>query len=146
MLTYWKGKTATIEPAAEVPQIVIDAIADDLNTPLAISAIRALHNDPPRMLAGAQFLGLLTKDLGDWYQPLPRIGDTADAQLDAVLDAWHAARLKKDYKLADEIREKAHRIDVELRATPSGPVVAHPQRITPEWREALQTLVEEVQP
>src|SRR5471032_1013194 len=47
--------------AAAVPKAVEEALLDDINTPLAISAVHQL-TDPAELLAGAQALGLLQQD------------------------------------------------------------------------------------
>ena len=51
-------------------QSVEDALSDDLNTPLAISAIHQL-DDPAALNAGANALGLLQQDADAWFRWTP---------------------------------------------------------------------------
>src|SRR5262249_1493467 len=63
----------------EVPQSVEDAVSDDLNTPLAISAIHQL-GDPVALRAGANAIGLLQQDAEDWFRWMPAgIGGPTEA-------------------------------------------------------------------
>ena len=54
--------------AGDVQQKIVDALSDDLNTSLAIHHCRDLikAGDFASLKATAQFLGLLTEELGDW--------------------------------------------------------------------------------
>ena len=56
--------------AGAAPQSVEDALSDDLNTPLAISAIHQL-GDPASLRAGANALGLLQQDAEAWFRWTP---------------------------------------------------------------------------
>ncbi|HTB35890.1 MAG TPA: cysteine--tRNA ligase [Reyranella sp.] len=89
-----------------VPQSVEDALNDDLNTPLAISAIHAL-SDPAELRAGANALGLLQQDAEAWFRwtPAGSSGPT-DAEIETAIAARQAARKAKDFKESDRIRDE----------------------------------------
>src|SRR5262249_35101198 len=57
------GNAAAGEPDAGV----VEALADDLNTPLALTRLSAIE-DPPTLKASAALLGLLGSSAGDWFQ------------------------------------------------------------------------------
>ena len=89
-----------------VPQSVEDALSDDLNTPLAISAIHQL-GDPAELRAGANALGLLQQDAEAWFRwtPAGSSGPT-DAEIEAAIAARQAARKARDFKESDRIRDE----------------------------------------
>ena len=67
-LRKWRGFTAGIEPAANPLPVVIDALADDLNTAGALAALHeaAGQGDYAGLLASARLMGLLDEGMGDW--------------------------------------------------------------------------------
>ena len=99
-----RGKDA--KPSSSVPQSVEDALSDDLNTPLAISAIHAL-GDPVELRAGANALGLLQQDAEAWFRwtPAGSSGPT-DAEIETAIAARRVARKAKDFKESDRIRDE----------------------------------------
>jgi cysteinyl-tRNA synthetase len=113
-----RGKDA--QTSSSVPQSVEDALSDDLNTPLAISAIHAL-GDPAELRAGANALGLLQQDAEAWFRwtPAGSSGPT-DAEIDSAIAARQAARKSKDFKESDRIREELKTKGVILEDGPKG--------------------------
>ena len=102
-------------PAAEVPPRVLAALADDLNTPLALAQLHEIGTalnkagDPAvqaalkaSLLAGAALLGLLDKAPEAWFK-----GETdAEAgEIEALIEARAAAREVRDFPEADRIRD-----------------------------------------
>jgi cysteinyl-tRNA synthetase len=98
-----------------VPPTVEDALSDDLNTPLAMSAIHRLE-DPAEVRAGARALGLLQQDAEAWFRwaPAGASGPT-DAEIEAAIAARQAARKARDFREADRLRDdlKAKRVVLE---------------------------------
>jgi cysteinyl-tRNA synthetase len=94
--------------AVDVPATVMEALCDDLNTPLALSAMHALAD---RALAGdfdaacglraaGRAIGLLEQDAETWFR-----GDDADvAAIEAAIAERLAARRSRDFARADAIR------------------------------------------
>jgi cysteinyl-tRNA synthetase len=113
-----RGKDPT--PAATVPQAVEDALSDDINTPLAISAVHQL-GDPADLRAGANALGLLQQDAEAWFRwtPAGSTGPT-DAEIDAAITARQAARKAKDFKESDRLRDDLKAKGVILEDGPKG--------------------------
>ena len=112
----------------DVPESVLAALSDDLNTPLALSELSQLateankseERDWPRlkgqMLAAGELLGLLQQDPDDWAR-----GDATDAQrIDRLVAARVAARKAKDFAEADRIRKELAAEGIEIMDGPDG--------------------------
>ena len=95
-----------MEPASEVPESVLDAVRDDMNTPQAFAEIDSLKSDPAALAAAAQFLGLLTQSPQTWFQGGGREdGLTADA-INGLIEERAEAKKAKNFGRADEIRDQ----------------------------------------
>ncbi|MBL6946897.1 MAG: cysteine--tRNA ligase [Rhodospirillales bacterium] len=119
---------------AEVPVAVIDALADDLNTPLAISHVHELVGvlnkaaDPVsraeakgRLLACGELLGLLGQDSESWFKWHPPAADSFDeAEIDGLIVARAEARKAKDFARSDQIRDDLAAKGVVLEDGPDG--------------------------
>jgi cysteinyl-tRNA synthetase len=121
-LDRWYGALRAKElKAVPVPQAVEEALADDLNTPLAISAVHQLR-DPSELKAGAGALGLLQQDAEAWFRwtPADAAAGPTDAEIDAAIAARQAARKAKDFKESDRIRDELKAKGVVLEDGPKG--------------------------
>jgi cysteinyl-tRNA synthetase len=76
---------------------VIEALADDLNTPLALARLSAIE-DPAALRASAALLGLLGESSDGWFR------GEGDAGVDARIAARAEAKKKRDFAEADRIR------------------------------------------
>ncbi|HEY5302126.1 MAG TPA: cysteine--tRNA ligase [Acetobacteraceae bacterium] len=110
-------------PAETVPAPVLEALCDDLNTPLAITALHrladaALAGDAGaarNMRAAGLVLGLLQQDPAIWF----RAGVDASA-IEAAIAARQAARGARDFGRADAIRAELAEQGVLLEDGPGG--------------------------
>ena len=111
------GDAAPTEPAPEV----VEALADDLNTPKAIAALHALAGagEAGRLAASARLMGLLTPELGAWAAEAVA-GDDVAAMVEALLAARAAARRAKDFARADRIRNAFSKAGIEVTDTLEG--------------------------
>lgn len=119
-----------ITPSAS-PQF-LQAMDDDLNTPLAISAIMELVTQAntatelrdqrvikTQLLAGAAELGILQSTPEVWFSSNP--SQTVDApRIDALVAARSAARERKDWAEADRIRQELTAMGVQIQDGPQG--------------------------
>ena len=83
--------------AGAVDASVEAALADDLNTPLALSRLAALR-DPAILRASGELLGLLGSSAADWFQ------GEGDAGIDERVAARSEAKARRDFTEADRIR------------------------------------------
>jgi cysteinyl-tRNA synthetase len=86
--------------AAEPDEAVIEALSDDLNTPLALSRMAAI-NDPATLRASGALLGLLQQHADDWFQA----GGDAGA-IEAKIVERAKAKKNRDFATADRIRDE----------------------------------------
>jgi len=112
---------------------VVDALSDDLNTPIALAELSRLageanaavdRSDSDAMgkaradiLAAGALLGLLTKTPAEWEQG----GDDDDkARIDALVQARIDARSAKDWAEADRIRDVLSAEGIEIMDSADG--------------------------
>ncbi|MBO9472405.1 cysteine--tRNA ligase [Shimia sp. R10_1] len=116
-LRKWRTLTAGIEPATSVPAEVLQPVADDLNTAGAITALHqfASAGDAASLLAGAQFLGLLTEEMGAWAE-----GVDLSAYETLLADARATAMETKDFSDVDRIKTVLTEAGVEVRMSKAG--------------------------
>ena len=121
VLTRWRKLTERIAPAETVPEPVMAALADDLNTPKAIAELHQLasRDDLAGLKAGAQMLGLLTDALGGW-EKAPEIEASVSDRIEALLAERLAARKAKNFARADAIRDGLAAAGVEVKDGPQG--------------------------
>ena len=122
-------------PAAEeaADERVGAALADDLNTPLALTYLHEITNAlnkaeteneqarlKGRLLAAAGLLGLLWQNPESWFKSGIANGGLDAASIEAKIAERVAAKKNKDYALADKIRNELKEQGIILEDTPSG--------------------------
>lgn len=122
-------------PAAEeaADERVVAALADDLNTPLALTYLHEITNAlnkaeteneqarlKGRLLAAAGLLGLLWQNPESWFKSGIANGGLDAAFIEAKIAERVAAKKNKDYALADKIRNELKEQGIILEDTPSG--------------------------
>ena len=112
-----RGVDASAEAGQETPDI-IEAMSDDLNTPLALSHLHELAGDlnkaegsqkpeaASRLLSAAWLLGLLGQDPEAWFKGEASEGGLDDATIDALIAERDRTRENKEFKRGDEIRDQ----------------------------------------
>jgi cysteinyl-tRNA synthetase len=126
-----------IQPApvySDTPPEIINALEDDLNTPVALAALHELATElnkaedsgvkarlKSELLAGGEIMGLLQQDPEDWFrwQPADQSGLT-DQQINDLIEERAQARKSKNFQRADEIRDQLTAEGIELEDAADG--------------------------
>jgi len=123
--------------AAEVPEVLIDALEDDLNTPKAMAEFFALaralnkSNDPAemqllaaQMYATGELMGLLGKDPEEWFAGHVE-GDMPSDEIEALIAKRNDARAARDFQAADAIRDQLAEAGVTIEDGADGTTWRH---------------------
>ena len=116
------------KPAEALPEAFLQALCDDLNTPLALSILHELArsaNKGDEMAASAlkgcaQMLGLLNHAQDDWLQNKETKDGLSQADIEAAIAARQQARADRDFAKADAIRDELAEKGVLLLDGPEG--------------------------
>jgi cysteinyl-tRNA synthetase len=104
---------------------IIEALSDDINTPLAISHLhnltKEIHKNPSkeqlsRLLSSLDFLGINAR--------VEQGGDILNHDVDKLLTEIKSARLAKDYAKADEIRDQIDGLGYKLTYLADNEIIA----------------------
>jgi cysteinyl-tRNA synthetase len=128
-LDQWYRAAAAAGDAGPVPDTVLEALSDDLNTPKTLMLLHRYASDAAKgsneasrsLKAAAQFLGLLQWSVEAWERWTPE-GQTIDAaRVEDLLSQRQAARASKNFAEADRIRAVLTGMGVVIEDTPQGP-------------------------
>jgi cysteinyl-tRNA synthetase len=111
-----EGKPASGEHAGGVPGPVLNALMDDLNTPMAITELHRLHSDGHwgGLRAALGFLGF-SGERSKIERVRAKTVTAAKADVDALIVARNAARAGKNFKEADRIRGELEAMGIVLK-------------------------------
>jgi cysteinyl-tRNA synthetase len=106
------------EPAAEV----IEALADDLNTPQMIAALHGLRSsaagseaDRRAFAASLRLLGFLRQSAAEWEASKRQASGIDEQKVAALIDARARARARKDFRESDRIRDELAAMGVVVK-------------------------------
>jgi len=93
---------------------VVEALSDDLNTPLALTRLMALEN-PAAIRGSATLLGLLQSSAEEWFR-----GGADEGEIEARIAERADAKKNRDFATADRIREELKADGIVLEDGPGG--------------------------
>jgi cysteinyl-tRNA synthetase len=124
--------SAVARAGAEVPESVVAALEDDLNTPKAMAELfrvakelnKATEEGERERLAASMYatgdlLGLLQSDPEDWFAGSID-GELSAADVDVLIEKRNAARASKDFAAADAIRDELAAAGIQIEDGPDG--------------------------
>jgi cysteinyl-tRNA synthetase len=124
-----------VSQADSDPELVVKALADDLNTPQALAGLHELANRLRRasstqeadnarqqLLAGGWLLGLLHEHPEEYFTSAKTTAADAisNEEIDAKIQARQDARKNGDYQLADDLRDELAAAGIELEDSREG--------------------------
>lgn len=109
---YRRVRAATADAAPD--QDVINALRDDLNTPLALARMATIE-DASILLATGRLLGLLTAEPESWFH-----GDGEAEAIEEAIQRRTQARTNRNWAEADRIRDELMQQGITLEDGPNG--------------------------
>jgi len=121
-LDKWYDAVADIPPADTPDPDFMAALADDLNTPLAISILHRLAKDNPAQLkACANILGFLEQTTSAWATTRQSNRAPLDEDIvNTLIEKRNTARAAKDFATSDAIRDELAAMGVTIKDGPDG--------------------------
>jgi cysteinyl-tRNA synthetase len=127
MLDHWQELTARIEPGFLCAD-TLSALEDDLNTPMALTALHELRGEAAHgseraaacLKASAQLMGLLQCSQHEWKAWRPASFSLDETAVAHSIEARNAARKAKNFKEADRIRDELAAQGIILKDGPDG--------------------------
>ena len=107
---------------SDAPTEFIEALADDLNTPLAFSVIEPfVRSDPPAAKAALRLIGMpLATDYHEIFNDGVTLADSIESTINMQIAARTAARERRDFAESDRIRDELASEGILLEDAPSG--------------------------
>jgi cysteinyl-tRNA synthetase len=107
---------------------VIEALADDLNTPQMIASLHGLRNkaaagnerDRTEFAATLRLLGFLSESAADWKSRKQQASGVDPKKIDSLISDRTAARARKDFGESDRIRDELSAMGVVIKDSKEG--------------------------
>jgi cysteinyl-tRNA synthetase len=126
-LDAWYALTADVEPGMLCAD-VLDALADDLNTPRVLAALHELRSEAAKgakpaaacLKASARLIGVLQQPAAEWSAWRPASLEIDKARVVSLIEARSAARKARNFAEADRIRRELEVAGIELEDKKDG--------------------------
>jgi cysteinyl-tRNA synthetase len=107
---------------------VIEALADDLNTPQMIASLHGLRNkaaagndrDRSEFAATLRLFGFLSESAADWKSRKQQASGVDPKKIDSLISDRTAARARKDFGESDRIRDELSAMGVVIKDSKEG--------------------------
>ncbi len=111
----------------KIPETVLDALCDDLNTPALIASLNQVikREDEAGQIAAdlkaiGDLTGLLQENPDDWFAADTDHGPLDEAKINALIQERTDARTQKNFARADAIRDELNAMGIEIEDSPDG--------------------------
>ena len=97
---------------ADIPEVILKPLYEDLNTPGYIANLHQLYDkankgeDQDIFISACKFIGLFNEDSKQWDSFKKNKASISEEEIKKMIDLRNKARENKNYKEADEIRNK----------------------------------------
>ncbi|GGB97075.1 cysteine--tRNA ligase [Marivita lacus] len=147
-LQSWYNLTDGVQSSGKASFQLIDALSDDLNTPLALSILHeiARSGSAKELKLGMQLLGFTNPEQLDWWRTetvfLPGTFSSGSTplylnEIVPFLRKWQDLRLAKDYVAADALKVKLEKTGLRISNSTSGPTAVVPYGFDPSKLEDI---------
>ncbi|MCJ2049557.1 cysteine--tRNA ligase [Methylobacterium sp. J-070] len=124
VLERWYNAAGDEAPAPGVPDAVVEALCDDLNTPAAINELHRLSGGPEArpadLRAGANLFGFLASTRSDRARKRVESSGVDVAVVEALMAERRAARAAKDWAASDRARDALAALGVAVKDNKDG--------------------------
>jgi cysteinyl-tRNA synthetase len=122
---YWVAADIKGDRASDM---IVEALSDDLNTPQMIASLHSLRNiavsgsDGSRseFAASLRMLGFLSESTAEWNSRKQQASGIDAKQIDSMISNRTAARVRKDFKESDRIRDELAAMGVVIKDSKEG--------------------------
>ncbi len=124
-------KDIQIDDTTPPAESVINALSDDLNTPLALSELLKLAKEAAesksptiksQIIAAAKIIGIAQQNPDEWLGYSVSDNSIDEDHINSLLQQRTQAKKEKDFARADEIRKQLTEMGIAIEDTPEGPI------------------------
>ena len=128
-LDHWLRLTIELEPGNDISESLLDALSDDLNSHLALTALRALQHQPQKLLDSARLLGFLSDEARRQFREQHKQGmsfvsvsghnpEPTKQRLDEAragfLSLYQRSKQNKDFGLVDAVKKDLSSLGISV--------------------------------